>query len=579
MKRELKRCFARGFMVVGLLLGAPETACAANSFWTSAVNGNWDDASKWDIGVPLAGTNALLTVSGTYTVDYRTPVNYMIGGIVVVNTSVNSTTLNINTNGFRFTGATVSNATVNVNAGGVVTNTGNFGNLTSSTATSPNSALVINGGRYVQTANAFGNSSAGLVLQVNGGTFDQSGSGGNFYGLITMTAGVIRVSGYNTPYSSTISGGVYSNLGSQAFNVRGGTVVVTNQGSLVTTGIALTGNGEVLRVDGGLLEVTGNNFTLGTVSAVSTRRGLIVQTDGTVKMANAAGLVLGANTSGTSAGINQYQLRAGTLNLQKITLGGPANVGGSLNIIDMSGGALNLGAGGIVTNPPAGSASTYWIQLSGGTVGAQADWSSSLNMTLTNKPGPGTVTIRASDISDVARVVTLSGVLSGNVGLTKTGSGALLLDGMNTYTGATTVTSGTLGGTGTIAGTTTIATNAFVSGGSTTAIGTLTVTNLVLQEGAGLMWNYGISTQDRVAVAGALTLPNYGVVNVSAVEGALFSQLPASAVLLTYTSNSGATSLNGWVVNGLPVAARVRLDAPNKRVLLITNRGTLISIL
>jgi autotransporter-associated beta strand protein len=162
--------------------------------------------------------------------------------------------------------------------------------------------------------------------------------------------------------------------------------------------------------------------------------------------------------------------------------------------------------------------------------------------------------------------------------LIKVGNGALLLNGVNTYSGATAVNSGTLGGTGTIAGTATVATNAFVSGGSTNSIGTFNVMNLTLQEGAGLAWNYGTATQDRVAVGSALTLPTYGVVNVMAAEGAVPSQLPTSNVLMTYNSNSGATSLDKWVVNGV-TSAHVRLDGLNKRVLLIINRGTLISIM
>jgi autotransporter-associated beta strand protein len=560
-------------------MGVPKAAQAVSSTWMSPVNGSWDDGTKWDTGVPKAGTNALLNVSGSYTVDYTNPVNYLISGIVLINTSGNSTTLNVNTNGFRFTGATLSNATLTVNVGGVVTNTGNMGNILLSTVTSPNSALVINGGRYVQTGNTFGNSSAGLALQMNGGTFDHGVSGGNFYALITMTAGVIRVSSYNTPYSSTISGGVYSNLGAQAFNIRGGTVVVTNQGSLVTTGLALTGNGEVLRVDGGLLKVTGNNFTLGTVSALNSRRGLIVQTAGTVEMAHAAGIVLGANTgtNGTNIGNNQYQLKAGTLSLQKITLGGSSNTGGSSNILDMSGGVLNLGAGGLVTNPPAGSISPYAIQLSGGTVGAQADWSSSLNMTLTNKPGAGTVTFRASDANDVAHDITLSGILIGNGRLTKTGAGSLVLNGLNTYTGTTTVASGTLGGSGSIAGTTTVASNAFVAAAGTNTVGTLTMTNLVMQEGASLAWNYGTATRDLIAVAGKLTLATNAVVKVSAAGGATFSQLPTVSVLATYGSKEGAATLEGWRVAGV-TNARVRLDAPNNRLLLVVMKGTLVSV-
>jgi hypothetical protein len=563
-------------VVMGLLMGAPETACAANSVWTSAVNGSWDDASKWDIGIPLAGTNALLNVSGSYTVDYTNPVNYMIGGIVVVNTSGNSTTLNINTNGFRFTGGTISNATVTVNGGGVVTNTGNFGNLLSTTATSPNSALVINGGSYVQTGGTFGNSGSGLVLQVNDGIFDITSGGGNFYPVLVLKGGLVRIWGstYNTIYSSTISGGVYSNLSSQAFGIRSGTVVVTNQGSVVSTGFFITGNGETLRLDGGSMEIMGYRLEIGNHAFTGSRSGYIYQTGGVVNMTNTVGLVVGKATGAMTGGTYLYDFQGGTLNLEKITLTAATRQGavGTIDRFKMSGGTLNLGSGGLVYG---GGTGTQSVQLSGGVVGAQNHWSSSLDMSLLS----GTTTFRASDTNSVAYNITLSGVLSGNGALSKTGGGTLLLNGTNTYTGATAINSGTLGGTGSIAGTTTVASNAFVSGGSTIAVGTLSVTNLVLQEGAGLAWNYGTATQDRVVVTSALTLPTNCVVNVSAVEGAIVSQLPASAVLMTYTSSSGATSLDGWAVNGLPITARVRLDVPNKRVLMITNKGTLISIM
>jgi len=96
-----------------------------------------------------------------------------------------------------------------------------------------------------------------------------------------------------------------------------------------------------------------------------------------------------------------------------------------------------------------------------------------------------------------------------------------------------------------------------------------------------LIWNYGTATQDLIAVSGKLTLATNAVVNVSASGGATFSQLPAVTVLATYGSKDGATTLDGWKVEGLPAssAARVRLDVPNKCVVLFTNRGTIISIM
>jgi fibronectin-binding autotransporter adhesin len=77
----------------------------------------------------------------------------------------------------------------------------------------------------------------------------------------------------------------------------------------------------------------------------------------------------------------------------------------------------------------------YDINLGGGTVGAEASWSSSLNMNLTGSNGPVT-------FDTVGNHITLSGTLSGNGGLIVTGSGTLELSGANTYTGDTTVNAG-----------------------------------------------------------------------------------------------------------------------------------------
>jgi autotransporter-associated beta strand protein len=56
----------------------------------------------------------------------------------------------------------------------------------------------------------------------------------------------------------------------------------------------------------------------------------------------------------------------------------------------------------------------------------------------------GNMGLKAADASSVAHTITLSGVLSGTGGLTKTGNGTLTLSGINTYTGNTTNNAGML---------------------------------------------------------------------------------------------------------------------------------------
>ena len=78
-----------------LQTGAP--APASDAFWVSAVNGNWNDGSKWSGGSPPGPTdNALITVSGTYTVT------------VDANASVRSLTLGGSTGTQRLAGGTLT---------------------------------------------------------------------------------------------------------------------------------------------------------------------------------------------------------------------------------------------------------------------------------------------------------------------------------------------------------------------------------------------------------------------------------------------------------------------------------------
>jgi fructan beta-fructosidase len=118
-------------------------------------------------------------------------------------------------------------------------------------------------------------------------------------------------------------------------------------------------------------------------------------------------------------------------NLNEIRI--PTSGGGNgLGVYTLSGGSVYLLGGGIVNDGP-----NYVINLGGGTVGAEANWSSSLDMNLTGSNGPVT-------FDTAANTITLSGALSGSGGLTKVGSGTLILSGETSYLGNTAVKAGTL---------------------------------------------------------------------------------------------------------------------------------------
>ena len=85
----------------------------------------------------------------------------------------------------------------------------------------------------------------------------------------------------------------------------------------------------------------------------------------------------------------------------------------------------------------AGGSGTAAFNFGGGTLRADADFASSLPMTLTGNGGNATVNTNG-------HLVSLSGSLTGIGGLAKTGSGTLTLSAANNYSGATTVAGGTL---------------------------------------------------------------------------------------------------------------------------------------
>ena len=158
----------------------------------------------------------------------------------------------------------------------------------------------------------------------------------------------------------------------------------------------------------------------------------------------------------------------------------------------------------------------------------------------------------------------LSGVLSDagqNMGVTKTGNGALYLRAANTYTGPTTNSAGLLAGLGSISGPLVVGTSGVLGGGSPTAIGTFTVNNNVTLNGGVLIrLNKSLApaqSNDMVSVSGALANSGIGTVTVTNLGPALqvgnsfkiFNKAVANGNAMT-VAGAGVTWTNKLALDG-----------------------------
>ena len=223
---------------------------------------------------------------------------------------------------------------------------------------------------------------------------------------------------------------------------------VSSSGLLTLSGSSAAGTGPFsvgLCGNGSAMLGTGGTFVASTAGALGCAGSNASLTGGTLKI-NGAGLSISTPmTLGTAGGTIDTNGNSATLS---------GIVSGSGGLTKSGTGTLRLSAANSYTGATAVNAGT--LQAGAANVfgnnsamtvasGAVLDLNS-FNQTLGSLAGAGNVTLGAATLNAGGNNsgTTYSGVLSGTGNLTKSGSGLLILNGVNTYSGATTVAAGTL---------------------------------------------------------------------------------------------------------------------------------------
>ncbi len=245
-----------------------------------------------------------------------------------------------------------------------------------------------------------------------------------------------------------------------------GRFVKAGAGVLALDGSEIPQTFSRIGITGGTLAITGDMTFSGHVIVGDGVAGTIEQSAGTVTLTTPdAGWGAGVNIGHRIGGDGTYHLTGGRLDVLEATtlLSAGGNARGTLRIsgtaaanllglgfgtspsgvttVALDGGRLNLGEGGMANLGEASGART--IELAAGVVGALADWSCALPMTVLDDDTGVTFDTTGTENLD-ACVITLVGPISGPGKVSITGTGELHLDGGNTYSGGTIVTSGTL---------------------------------------------------------------------------------------------------------------------------------------
>ena len=432
-------------------------------------------------------SNGRLTLTGNRVIDVGA------GAAMNVGWGIAGTGFGITKNGtgtLTLSGSNTYTGTTTINAGTLVIGAGGTtGSLSTSSSITVNGTLSFNRSDDFGVANAI--SGSGNMIKNASNTLTLSGNNA-YTGTTTINAGTLQIGGAGRLGGGDYSGNVsiasgatfqYSSSSSGASakyqgNITGaGTLIKdSNNGELRLMGNNTIANIEINqgildgRSDAGSLGGAGTTISLGDTSGSANAT---LQFAGSLNFTTKAGIIVRAGSSGTKTMINLTGVvtenTAITLNddltindLNALTLGGVISGTGGLTKIGagtttLSGsntysGGTTLTTGTLVIGNSAAAGSGTITQADGtsllkfdttGTVAnAMSIYNVATNQTITLS---GNITAQNTTY-DVASgtTTTLSGTISGSGGITKNGTGTLLVTGNNSYNGSTVINAGTL---------------------------------------------------------------------------------------------------------------------------------------
>jgi len=409
-----------------------------NSSTLAAITGDGDviprDPNTWNVTTDATIGNTLIgtvTADGGSSLSSRSAViGYNVGSSGVVSISRDATWTNF---GSLWVGR-AGEGILSISYGGRVTNT--YGLIGVSDSSSHGFVEVIGPDSTWDNSDNLsvgqGNSASGSLSISDGGVVTNVvgyiGQLANSVGTVTVSgsgsawnnSSYLYVGDYGSGYLTISNGGSVTNTWGYIGDYLGstGSVEVSGLGSNWVNSSSLTVGYEGL----GSLTISDGGRVTNVVGCVGRDAGSI----GTVH-------VSGSDTTW----FNDCPLHVGYNGSGIVTQNdGDVFIGGTLYLAYYAGssGAYNLNGGKLTVEGLAAGEGAYALNLGGGTLAANIDFSTSINATL----------FSISTIDTQGHDIYWDGVLSGNGALSKAGTGALTLAGVNTYTGNTFVDGGTL---------------------------------------------------------------------------------------------------------------------------------------
>lgn len=426
--------------------------------------------------------NANLTISGSSAVTLRNN-SFAINGanrtLTVNNTADTTLGSNLTDDGAAHTFTKAGTGRLILSG----TNAGFLGPITVSAGT-----LAVGGSSALQAnavftatgtldLNGFNGSVVGLAgggsvnLRAGTLTIANVGTSRNFTGVISGTGGLVISNAVSQQIegNNTFSGGILIQLGTLFLRTNNatsggisqaagtGTITIADTGATPRAAVGANYSAGIVRITNAIVVASGRGLFFPSNGGTNQFDGNISGPGGMLRDNNGSGLVIltGSNTFSGGLEIDSRTLALGNKNALgtgPFTIGNPISGPSSTIVITP---IVDLSGANAVTNIT--------------TLNQNCSFAGTNNLELS---GPITISNLLTITTLGSGTVNFSGVVNGDFGLTKSGSGTLNLSAGNTYNGDTTVNLGTLlvnntSGSGTSTGTVNIATSAMLGGNGT----------------------------------------------------------------------------------------------------------------